>query len=37
MLIEQLTSINGLSESLTIGPIEDANLMFKLGYQTISL
>lgn len=32
MLIEQLTSINGLSESLTIGPIEDANLMFKLGY-----
>ena len=32
MLIKQLTSINGLSESLTIGPIEDANLMFKLGY-----
>ena len=32
MLIEQLTSINGLTDSLTIGPIEDANLMFKLGY-----
>ena len=32
MLNEQLTSINGLTESLTIGPIEDANLMFKLGY-----
>lgn len=32
MLIEQLTNINGLSESLTIGPIKDANLMFKLGY-----
>ena len=32
MLIEELTSINGLSDSLTIGPIEDANLMFKLGY-----
>lgn len=32
MLIEELRSINGLSESLTIGPIEDPNLMFKLGY-----
>ena len=32
MLNERLTSINGLTESLTIGPIEDANLMFKLGY-----
>ena len=32
MLNQQLTSINGLSEALAIGPIEDANLMFKLGY-----
>lgn len=32
MLTNQLTSINGLSQSLSIGPIRDANLMFKLGY-----
>jgi len=32
MLNEQLTTIDDLSQSLTIGPIKDPNLMFKLGY-----
>ena len=32
MLIERLTTIDTLSESLIIGPIIDPTLMFKLGY-----